>query len=91
MNCVDFFLVSYSECIEKHKKEAPIVVNSDSNLTLINLDVWSKRELVTNIKLTSSNNNNNKPIYNIGIKCKAQNHKQNIKKEEKQTYQKMFT
>ena len=39
--------------------------------------MWSKRKVVTNIKVTSSNNNNNKPRSNLGIKWKAQNNKQN--------------
>jgi len=53
-------------------------VNSYSNLTPINLDVWSKRKIVTVIKVTSS-------------KCKAQEHNQKIKREEKQTHQEIFT
>jgi hypothetical protein len=58
----------------------------------INLDVWSEREVVINIKVaSSSNNNNNKPISNLRTKCKAQNHKQKINIEEKQTHQEMFT
>jgi len=32
------------------------------------------------IKVTSSNNNNNKPRSNLEIKWKAQNHKQKIKR-----------
>jgi len=49
------------------------------------------RAKVSNIKVTSSNNNNNKPRSNLGTKCKTQNHKQNIKREEKQTHQEVFT
>jgi len=40
--------------------------------------MWSKMKVVTNIKVTSSNNNNNKPRSNLGIKCKGQNNKQKI-------------
>jgi len=47
--------------------------------------------VITNIKVTSSNNNNNKPIYNVGTKCKTQNYKQKIKIEEKETHHEMFT
>jgi len=49
------------------------------------------REAVTNIKVTSSNNNNNKHRSNLGTKYKAQNHTKNIKREEKQIHQEMFT
>jgi len=53
--------------------------------------VWSKREVVTNIKVASRNNNNKKARSKLGTKCKAQNHKQKIKREDKQTHQEMFT
>jgi len=59
------------------------VVNSDSNLTPINLGVWSKREVVSNIKVASSNNNNKISRSNLKNKCKTQNLKQKIKREEK--------
>jgi len=39
---------------------------------------------------TSSHNNNNKPRSNLWIKWKTQNHKQKIKREEKQKHQEMF-
>jgi len=52
--------------------------------------VWSKREVLTKIKLTSINNNNNKPRSNLGTKYKTQNHKHKIKREEKQTHKKIF-
>jgi hypothetical protein len=88
-------LVKFFSLHRRQEKELIIViisvVNSDSNFTPINSDVWSEREVVTNMKVDSSNNNNNKPRSNLGTKCKEQNCKQKIKREEKQTHQEMFT
>jgi len=73
-----------------HKEVCPIKCINLSccefglKVTPINFDVWSKRKVVINIKVTSSNDNNNKPRSNLGTKCKTQNHNQNIKREEKQ-------
>jgi len=51
-----------------------------------------KRKVVINLKTTSDNNNNKKkPRSNLEIKCKAQNHKQKINREKKQTRQEVFT
>lgn len=63
-------------------------MNSDSKPQK-NFDVWSKQKVVINIKVTSSNNN--KPRFNLGIKCKAQNHMQKINREDKQIHDEMFT
>lgn len=49
-------------------------------VTQINLKVWTKKEVVIGIKVTSSNNNSNKPRSNLGTKRKTQNHKQKIKR-----------
>jgi len=53
--------------------------------------MWSKRRLVINIKVTSSNNKNNILKSNLETKCKIQNHKKMIKRDEKQTHHEMFT
>jgi len=53
--------------------------------------MWSKRKLVTNIKVTSSNNKNNILRSNLETKCKTQNHKKMIKRDEKQTHHETFT
>jgi len=43
-----------------------------------------RREIITNIKVVSIKNINNKPRSTLGTKYKAQNHKQKIKRREKQ-------
>jgi hypothetical protein len=58
-------------------------------ITPINLDVWSKMEGMINIKVISSNNNSG-PRSNPRTKCKVQNHKHKIKREEEQTHQEIL-
>ena len=72
----------------KHKYN--ILCEFGLKITPVNLTVWRKKEGVINITLTSSNNNNI-PRSNLGTKCKVQNHKHKIKREEKQPHQKIFT
>lgn len=59
-------------------------MNSDSNLTLIKLDVWIKKELIINMKL-ASNNNNNIPKSNLVIKYKTQTQTKNKERRETNT------
>jgi len=64
--------------------------NSNSKSHTNKFRCVEQRKVVTNIKVTSSNNSNKKPRSNLGIMWKIQNHKQKIKREEKQTHQEMF-